>query len=115
MIAPRLLRRAGATIVERRGGITPYRCVISEVETRTRTIVLFRDTLELLGKLIETHSLPFDRYGLDDIAIVHECAHLRWPTATEARIHRYVRRILRLRASPVLLGEVLAAGFRSEA
>ena len=109
MTARDLAKRLGAKILERRGGITPYRYVVSELESRRRRIVLYRDTLELLAKLVREQNLPFESERLDDIAILHECAHLRHPRALEEEAHRYVQRLLRLRASPQLLSDALAA------
>jgi len=109
-VTPReLARRLGAEVVERRGGITPYRYVVSELETRRRRIVIYRDTIELLARLVRERSLPFECERLDDIAILHECAHLRHPRAREEGAHRYAQRLLRLSASPQILSDALAA------
>lgn len=107
-----LAARLGARIVERRGGIEPYRFVVSEADSRGKRIVLYRDTLELLAKIVIARALPFDPDRLDEIAIVHECCHLQRPHASEAVAHRYARRLLRLAASPALLDDALASHAR---
>lgn len=71
--------------------------------------MIYRDTLELLSKLVREQQLPFEVERLDDIAILHECAHLRHPRAGEGEAHDYVRRLLRLPASPQLLSDALLA------
>ena len=112
MIARRLAQRFGAKIVERRGGMAPFRCVISELETRGPTIVLYRDTLELLAQLVVAQRLPFEPQSLDEIAIAHECFHLRWSRAPEERAHEYARALLQLPASPALLESALRGYLR---
>jgi len=105
-----LANRLGARIVERRGGISETRWVISELETRTKTIVVYRDTLELLAELVAVQDLPFDVERLDEIAIAHECFHLMFPGKRgEDRVHAFVQELLELVESPAILNDALAA------
>jgi hypothetical protein len=99
----------GLRIVERRGGTGVARCVISEYHTRSKTIVLYRDSLELLVNLVRERRLPFDPAMLDEIAIAHECAHVRFPKAREADAHAFAQELLGLAASPQLLESALAS------
>ena len=99
----------GLRIVERRGGTRGARCVISEYHTRARTIVLYRDSLELLASIVEQRRLPFDASMLDEIAIAHECAHVRSPKAPEADAHAFAEQLLDLAASPRILESALAS------
>lgn len=103
-----LAGRLGARIVERRGGITEDRWVLSEYHARQKTIVLYRDTLEMLAELVLVRDLPFDVERLDEIAIAHECFHLLFPGRSgEGRVHQFVQELLDLPASPQLLEEAL--------
>lgn len=99
----------GVRIVERRGGYGAARCVISEYHTRTKTIVLYRDSLELLANLVHEQRLPFDPTMLDEIAIAHECAHVRFPRGREADAHTFAQELLGLAASPQLLERAVAS------
>ena len=109
MKARALAQRLGARIVERRGGISESRWVISEYDPRSKTIVLYRDTLELLSELVAVHDLPFDHEELDEIAIAHECFHLMLGRkGSEERAHAFAQEFLDLMASPSLLNEALA-------
>lgn len=106
-----LADRLGARIVERRGGIAQDRWLISEYHTRHKTIVLYRDTLEVLADLVVARDLPFDVERLDEIAIAHECFHLLFPGTKgggEERVHAFVQELLELPASPALLQRALA-------
>jgi hypothetical protein len=101
-------RALGARIVERRGGVGRSRCVISEYHTRGKTIVLYRDSLALLARLVAACNLPFDPAQLEDVAIVHECFHLIAPHANEDAAHEFVRVVLGLAASPAVLSQALS-------
>jgi hypothetical protein len=109
VIARALAAALGLRVTERtEGGIAAYRCVLAELHARTKTIVLYRDALELVGTLIESERLPFDRAQLEDIAIAHECFHARWPQADEKAAHAFAASLLGLGDSPALLDEALA-------
>jgi hypothetical protein len=90
------------------GGVASYRCVVSELRERTKTIVLYRDTLDLLGSLIDAKGLPFDRTQLEEIAIAHECFHARFAKGSEEAAHAFAASLLGLAESPALLNEALA-------
>jgi hypothetical protein len=107
MIARRLAARLGATIIERRGGMTVGRYVISEFHTRTNTIVVYADTLEILAELVCAHALPFEPEQLLEIAIAHECFHLSDRHGSEAAAHAFVRDLLGLPESPAILSDLL--------
>lgn len=111
MNARALAKRLGAKIVERRGGLGEDRWVISELNSRDKTIVIYLDTLELLTDLVITSDLPFDAEHLDEIAIAHECFHLISGSAHgpqgEEDAHRFARELLDLPASPELLNDLL--------
>ena len=105
-----LVNRLGARVVERRGGISETRWVLSEFESRNKTIVVYRDTIELLAELVAIRNLPFDVERLDDIAIAHECFHLMFPGKRgEDRVHAFVQELLDLPESPAVLNDALAA------
>ena len=106
-----LAGKLGARIVERRGGISENRWVISEYETRNKTIVVYRDTLELLAELVAVQDLPFDVERLDEIAIAHECFHLLFPgkRGNEERANSFAQELLDLVISPAVLNDALAA------
>lgn len=109
MTARALAAELGLRVTERRtGGIAPYRCVISELHARSNTIVLYRDALELLKRLIGVENLPFDGAQLEEIAIAHECFHARSPRESEASAHSFAASLLGLAASPALLDDALA-------
>lgn len=109
MIARALAAQLGLRVTERRrGGLASYRCVISEFHARRKTIVLYRDALELLGALVDRQGLPFERAQLDEIAIAHECFHARAPHAGEHAAHAFAASLLGLAASPALLDRALA-------
>lgn len=109
MIARALAAELGLRVTERRrGGVAPYRCVISELHARSKTIVLYRDALDLLGTLIDAKSLPFDRAQLEEIAIAHECFHARSSRGSEESAHAFAASLLGLAESPALLDEALA-------
>jgi hypothetical protein len=103
-----LAERLGLRVTERRGGVTPHCCVLSELHERKKTIVLYEDSLELLGRLVDARGLPFERAQLEEIAIAHECFHAQAPGASEADAHAFARDLLRLAASPAMLDDVLA-------
>lgn len=112
MNARALAKRLGARIVERRGGIAEDRWVMSECNSRDKTIVIYLDTLELLSELVAVNDLPFDPERLDEIAIAHECFHLisgsgHGPQGEEDA-HKFARELLDLPASPGLLNELLS-------
>jgi hypothetical protein len=107
-----LAKRLGARIVEKRGGIGENRWVISEFNSRDKTIVIYLDTLEMLSELVVVNDLPFDPDHLDEIAIAHECFHLisgsgHGPQGEEDA-HKFARELLDLPASPELLNELLS-------
>ncbi len=107
-----LAKRLGARIVERRGGISEDRWVMSECNPRDKTIVLYLDTLELLSEFVIISDLPFDPEHLDEIAIAHECFHMisgstHGPQGEEDA-HKFARELLDLPASPELLNELLS-------
>jgi hypothetical protein len=106
-----LANRLGARIVERRGGISDQRWVLSEYETRNKTIVVYLDTIELLAELVAVQDLPFDVERLDEIAIAHECFHLLFPgkRGEEERAHAFAQELLDLVTSPAVLSEALAS------
>lgn|GEM_PF-3210587 len=112
MIARTLAKRLGAKIVERRGGLGEDRWVISEFNSREKTIVIYLDTLELLSELVLVNDLPFDPEHLDEIAIAHECFHMVSGSAHgpqgEEDAHKFARELLDLPASPELLNELLS-------
>jgi hypothetical protein len=110
MNARALAKRLGVRVMERRGGITEDRWVISEYNTREKTIVLYLDTLELLSELVTVNDLPFNPEQLDEIAIAHECFHVIFGKGThnEEDAHRFTRELLELPASPELLNELLS-------
>ena len=107
MIARRLAACLGATIIERRGGMGAQRYVISEFHTRTNTIVVYADTLEVLAELVVAHALPFDRDQVLEIAIAHECFHLANRQGSEVEAHAFVRDLLDLAQSPAILSDLL--------
>ena len=106
-----LASKLGARIVERRGGISENRWVISEYESRNKTIVVYRDTLELLAELVAVQDLPFDVERLDEIAIAHECFHLLFPgkRGDEEGAHAFAQELLELATSPAVLSDALAS------
>lgn len=108
MKASALAESLGVRIVEKRGGTHARRCVISEYHTRTKTIVLYRDSLELLADVVRERKLPFEAALLDEIAIAHECAHVRAPKTREAEAHAFAQELLDLEVSPAILEEALA-------
>jgi len=109
MNARALAERLGARIVERQGGISENRWIMSEYQVRNKTIVLYRDTLDMLADLVATRDLPFDIEHLDEIAIAHECFHLLFGgKGGEARAHQFVQELLDLPESPALLDRALA-------
>ncbi|MGH7659667.1 MAG: hypothetical protein ACRENA_01960 [Vulcanimicrobiaceae bacterium] len=109
MIARALAAALGLRVTERRaGGVAPYRCVIAELHERSKTIVLYRDALELLGRLVDSGRLPFDRAQLDEIAIAHECFHARAPQGSEESAHAFAASLLGLTESPAVLNDALA-------
>ena len=103
MKARALAARLGARVEVREGGLRPARCVISEYHTRSRTIVVYEDTLRLLGA---------DPEGLEEIAIAHECFHVLKPRGDEAGAHAFARAFLGLPESPELLETKLAERLR---
>ena len=109
MIARALAAELGLHVTEEpRGGVASYRCVISELRERSKTIVLYRDALDLLATLIDAKGLPFDRVQLDEIAIAHECFHARSAHGSEEAAHAFAASLLGLAESPALLDEALA-------
>lgn len=104
-------QRLGVRIDERDTGLSAGRYVVSEYYTRGRRVVLYRDTLSLLGELIGDLGLgdafPPDR--LRDVALAHELYH--W--AETAELRTMVRQTFRqptLVVGPIrITGRVMAA------